>query len=186
MGLGVVGVMRQRTAEAGLRGRQVAPALQGDAQVVVGLGIVGIQLQCPAVAGHGLVEPLEFLVGGAEIGVEGSRVGIQLDGPADVLDRDLMLVDLRADDAQQVPGVGIAGIGLEDLAVNLLGLLELARPMKGDGLGKGFRNRGHGNLRTRREDGAHRMIRLDRKNLPVDVPGSLQPAALMVLDRNRE
>ena len=114
--------MLERTAEAGLRGRHVAPALQGDAQVVMGLGVVGIQLQCPAVAGHGLVDPLELLIGGAQVGVEGGRVGIQLDGPADVLDRYLMVIDLRADDTQQVPGVGIAGIGLQDLAVNLLGL----------------------------------------------------------------
>ena len=30
------------------------------------------------------------------------------------------------------------------------------------------------------------MIRLDRENLPVDLLGSLQPAGLMVLDRNRQ
>ena len=30
------------------------------------------------------------------------------------------------------------------------------------------------------------MIRLDRENLPIDLLGSLQPAGLMVLDRNRQ
>ena len=30
------------------------------------------------------------------------------------------------------------------------------------------------------------MIRLDRENLPVDLLGSLEPAGLMVLDRNRQ
>ena len=30
------------------------------------------------------------------------------------------------------------------------------------------------------------LIRLDRENLPVDLLGSLQPAGLMVLDRNRQ
>ena len=30
------------------------------------------------------------------------------------------------------------------------------------------------------------MIRLDRENLPIDLLGGLQPAGLMVLDRNRQ
>ena len=127
MGLGVVGVMCQSPAEAGLRGCQIAPPLEGDSQVAMGLGVVGIQFQCPPVAGHGLVELLELLIGRAEIGVEDRRIGIQLDGPADVLDGSLILIDLRGDDAQQVPGVGILRLDLEDLAVDMFGLLELAR-----------------------------------------------------------
>ena len=50
----------------------------------------------------------------------------------------LVVIDLRANDTQEVPGIGIPRIGLEDLTVDLLGLLELAGAMASDGLDEGF------------------------------------------------
>ena len=61
MGLGIVGLERDRPAVGG--DRLVEPALvaQGVAQVVVGLGILGPKRDRPAMRGDRLVEPALFL-----------------------------------------------------------------------------------------------------------------------------
>ena len=45
---------------------------------------------------------------------------------ADALDGEGERSDLAGNDAEQVPGVGVLGIGLEDLPVDVLGLLQAA------------------------------------------------------------
>jgi hypothetical protein len=60
------------------------------------------------------------------IEVEGGDVGPQGEGPADVLPGEVRLPALGGEDAEQVPGIGVGGIGVQDLAVEAFRLVVVA------------------------------------------------------------
>ena len=62
------------------------------------------------------------------------------DGLADQVDGDFRLADLVGHDAQQIQGVGLARLLLEHLAIEGLGLLQIAGLMKLEGLVRVARN----------------------------------------------
>ena len=74
-----------------------------------------------------------------------ARPGIQAQGVANRRDGWAVLSHLVGKHAQQMVGVGVIGIRLQDLAVQALGLRQIARLMIMQGLGECFRNGGHGN-----------------------------------------
>ncbi len=81
----------------------------------------------------GLVEPPEPAEGNAEVAAEGALVGIERDSPRDPLDGLAVAAALVGDDAEQVPGPGVVGLGFERGAVERLGLIEPPRLVQADG-----------------------------------------------------
>ena len=67
-------------------------------------------------------------------------IGLHADGHLDVLDCLLALAHLLSDDAEQVQGIGMVGIGLKDLAVDHLGLPQVAGLVRLPCQRQGFEN----------------------------------------------
>ena len=89
-----------------------------------------VQLQSSLIAGPGLGSPAQSPVGFAKITVIKRLHAIHGDGLADAGDGRLMLTGLVSDEPQQVQGVGMSRIPPQDLAIELLGLRQLARLVK--------------------------------------------------------
>jgi hypothetical protein len=134
------------------------------------LGIVGLQLQCPAVAGNGFVQLPLLLQCIAEVAVRLGIVRLQLQCPV-------------------VAGQGFGNpaqgaIRFPQVVVKRSRIpVQLDRPS----------NVLDGHLVLADLVGNHAekmnrvgLIRLGLQNLPIDPLGSLQPAGLMVPDRNRQ
>ena len=65
--------------------------------------------------------------------MKGGLVSLELDRPPNVLDGNFMLADLVGQHAEQMPRVNLVRLGGENLTINLLGRLQLARLMMLDG-----------------------------------------------------
>ena len=134
------------------------------------LGIVRLQLQCPAVAGGRFVRLPLVLQGIAQVVVRLGKVRLQFQCPAAIGDRCVQL-PLVPQCVAQVAMEGSLIPFQPDRPSNVLdGNLVLARLVSN-----------HAEKMPRIG-----MIRLDRENLPVNLLGGLQPAGLMMLDRNRQ
>ncbi len=136
----------------------------------MGLGIVRLQFQCPAAAGDRFVQLPLVLQHGAQVVVGLGIVGLQFQGPAAAGNRFGKPVQGTIRSSQVVVEGGRGPVQPDRPLDALDGGLVLAR------------------LRSNHAEKMERigMIRLDRENLPIDLLGSLQPTALMVLDRNRQ
>jgi hypothetical protein len=75
----------------------------------------------------GLPEPAERLKRHAQVRVEVGDDGVGLDRASDQRGRDLVLPDLVGDDAEEMEGVGLIRLVLQNAPVRLLGLREVAR-----------------------------------------------------------
>ncbi len=134
------------------------------------LGIVRLQFQCPPPAGDRFLQLPLVLEGIAQVVVRHGKVGLQFQCPAVAGDRFGNPVQGPISFPQIV--MEVDGVPAHaDRPSNVLdGKLVFARlesnhAQKVQGIG---------------------MIRLDRENLPIELLGSLQPTALMVLHRNRK
>ncbi len=86
-----------------------------------------------------------------EAGVEGGSGGMEMDGAADQFEGLGVMAGLGEEEAEEVKGVGVVGIGGEDFLVDGLGVAEAAGLVmlegEGEGLGEsevGFCGVGHG------------------------------------------
>jgi hypothetical protein len=119
---------------------QLPLLFQHIAQVDVGLGEVGAQLEGEPVTGGRLLQPAQVLKGAAQVAVGLDVVGPVPQGLPDVLHRLVAVAQLKGDDTEQVQGVGVLGVGLEDLQVDgpspqqVAGPVELHGPLEGDRL----------------------------------------------------
>ena len=117
--------------------------LEGNAQVVVRLGEVGFEADGFLIMAYRLGQPASRLQSITQIAVEGGIPRLERDRPADVLDRYIVLAHLVGDHAQQMPGVGMIRIHLQDLAIDRFGLLQVAQLMVLHCQGQSFGNRCH-------------------------------------------
>ena len=170
MRLGKVRLQFQCPAVAGDRFVQLPLLLQRIAQVVVCLGKVRLQFQCPAVAGDRFVQLPLVLQRIAQVVVCLGIVRLQFQCPAVAGDR----FGNPAQGTIRFPQVVMEGSRIPfqpDRPSNVFdGNLVLAHLVSN-----------HAEKMERIG-----LIRLDCENLPIDLLGSLQPAGLMVLDRNRQ
>jgi hypothetical protein len=90
---------------------------QDQSEVVGGFGRAWLQPQSGAAALGGAVEVAQSTVRLGQVGVIGSIRGVEGDGPADALGGLTVIALLMGDNAQQVQGVGVVGLGVEDIAV---------------------------------------------------------------------
>ncbi len=170
MCLGEVRLQLQPAAVAGDGFVQLPLVPQGIGQVIVRFGIAWSQGQCPPPAGDRFGQISLFLQGVAQVVVGLGVVRLQLQGPAVAGDRLGNPVQGAMRFPQVVMEEGHAALQ-GDRPLNVLdGKVVLARlesdqPQKMNGVG---------------------MIRLHLQDLPIDLLGRLQPAALMVPDRNRQ
>ncbi len=148
VGLGEARRQPHGLAQAGLGLRQPALAVQQGAEVIVGVGVVGLKPQGLAVARLGLGGPSEGREGQPQVAVEDGLPTVQAEGPADVPDRLLMAAGVVGGDAEQVPGVGVAGVRPEHLAVDLLGPPQVARLVVPDRRRQGLVDGRHGAFLT--------------------------------------
>ena len=81
--------------------------------------------------------------------VEHAVSGIGGDGLRDELRRLLLPVFLVGEHPEEVQRVGVAGVRLQDLAINFLGFIEAARLVKLVRLAEGVRGGGAGGRRAR-------------------------------------
>ncbi len=88
--------------------------------------MIRVEAQRAAVAGHRMVQLAQALVGQAEVGVIRGLAGIAEHGPLDGVDGRLVVAPLERNHADQMQGLGVVGLGLEDLPVDLLRLLKPA------------------------------------------------------------
>ena len=106
-------------------------------EVVVAFGVVGLESEGVAIGGNGVVE---FALGGedlSKVGVVGGDGGAEGDGLADEVFGGGVLIGLVGEDAEHVEGVGVPGVGCENLAVKALGFGELAGFVEAEGAGEG-------------------------------------------------
>ena len=101
-----------------------------DGQVVMGGGIVGDITQCLAEAGRGLGCLTQCLESGAEVEVIKGRLGIQGQCLANPCHGLIRVAALRGNHAKQVMGIGMVGVGLENLPIKMLGHLQVAGVVK--------------------------------------------------------
>jgi hypothetical protein len=100
----------------------------------MGIGEIGIELGRPGKPGQGIARLPEALRRDAVIVVVLRRVGRMLQGLFDERFRGPGFAPLQGDDAQEMPGLGRARIGLED---RLLGVVEATGAVLFQGLVKG-------------------------------------------------
>src|SRR5262249_50338154 len=73
------------------------------------------------------------LQGGAEVPGGLGEVGPVPEGPPDGLDRQVGAAELQCEHAEQVVGVRVLGVGLEDLPIEGPGPVEVASPVEPQG-----------------------------------------------------
>ncbi|MCX7153418.1 MAG: hypothetical protein NT115_13100 [Proteobacteria bacterium] len=131
-GIGKPGVERNGPIVTFDRLVRLLQVAQGVAAVHMGRGIARIELE-------GLVEavdcsalPAEDMQCVAEVVVGRGIVRIDCNGPADQVGRTCEVIGLRGNYAQGMQGVGMAGLYLEDLPIDLICLGQLPLLMQGD------------------------------------------------------
>lgn len=105
-------------------------------EVELGFHIIGLELDGAAKRLDGGGELATAFEDAAEVGVALGIVGIELEGLVQAGDREVDLVLIEGEPAEEVPGGDVGGIGGEELAVEVLGLGELAGLMGGEGEGE--------------------------------------------------
>ena len=200
--LGIVRLQFQCPAAAGNRLVQLPLVLPRIAQVVVCLGKVRPQLQRPAVTGDCFVQLPQVLQRDTQVLVRLGVVRLQFRGPAEADDRFLRLSLVLQRKAQVIVRLGIVRLQfhctvetcdrLGDLAQGTIRFPQVAMegrrgPVQSDGTSYAL----HGRLVLARLMGDHAqkmhrigLIRIEREDLPINLLGRLQPARLMVLDRD--
>ena len=125
-GHGEVRLEPQRLAELG--DGLLGPALgeQTRPRLLAASAIVRLEPQGGAAAVGGAVELAQAAVGFGQVGVVGGLAGVAGDGPADQLGGAAVVALLQGDDAEQVQGVGVLGLGCQDVAVQPGRFLEAA------------------------------------------------------------
>jgi hypothetical protein len=103
--------------------------LQRAAQVDVKVGIAGIQLDGTSVAANRRLELALHLPNAAEIIVKRLIPRVQLDRSADKVGRRVVLSTLCCNGPQEMQRIGLLGIDLQYLSIELLGMLQLAGPV---------------------------------------------------------
>ena len=107
------------------------------------LGIGGFELDRPAVAVRGLIQVAERLIDQPEISLDDRGGRVECGGLADVFQGRLVLAHLMSDQTEQVQCIDLGRIGLENLPINLLGLLQIAGLVRFDGECQRFGNGVH-------------------------------------------
>ncbi len=143
VGIDVIGPECHGAMETGSRVLQPSLVLESDAQVVVHLRELRLKLQSTLEVSDRFVQASHFLIDDADIAVKGSRQRVQLDGSANVLDGRVMPAGPVGKFAEQMERVGVVGIDLQDLPVNLFRLLEIAGLMVLQSLRECFGNGWH-------------------------------------------
>ena len=101
-------------------------------------GRAGFALDRGAATGFGLLGLTQRQVDFGQMVMKGGRLRIELDGAGDVLQRLGMTAAGVLDETQQVPGVGVALVELEDLAIDAFGLAQVAGLVRLDRRVQGF------------------------------------------------
>ena len=124
---GVVGFEAEGLLILGHRFRQLALILKGNAQVVVRLGVIGFEAEGLLILGHRFRQLTLALECNPQVAVK-SRIGRPYpDRLTDVLDRQVILAHLTGNHPQQMQSISMVGVHLQNLPVNRLGLLQIAR-----------------------------------------------------------
>ena len=118
-----------RLLQAGHRFRELALKPESVAQVVVRLGIVRLEVYCLPITSHGFFQLPERLQGGPQVAMRLGKVRPCPQGRADVFDGQIMPANLMGDHAEQVQGIDMARLRLQNLPVKLLRLAQVARLM---------------------------------------------------------
>jgi hypothetical protein len=133
--------MFDRLVEAGHGIVKLLLLLEHAPEVEMCLGTPGFEFDGPSQAEDGLIKLPALLQNHAKMHVRGGVGGVKLDGAAKVRGGLLVAPGLAAENAEQVEGVEVLWIALQDQAVKLLGLWKAVGlvVLKGEfeGLGKG-------------------------------------------------
>ena len=143
VGLGQVGLHDDCPAEASGGPVEFVQGPGGNAQVIVILGPVGPLPDGLLVAGQGFGQVALAPVGFASRVVEVALRGVGFDREVDVFQGAPVVALLEGGHPGHVQGVGMARLGGQDPAVDLLGQVEPTGLVVRHGDRKGFGNRGH-------------------------------------------
>ena len=99
---------------------------------------VGFQLRACQTAGLGQPKLAERAMHFGQVLMKARLATVERDRALDRFQRHGELPAGVGHQSQQVPGVGIAGVGFKHLAVQALGLCQVAGPMTGDGRVENF------------------------------------------------
>ena len=129
-GLGVPGPALQCAAVAGDRVFQPTGSLQRIAEIVVGLGVAGIELQGASKTGRRVVRVVERQKHGAEAVVEGRLSILDTNRGGNQFVCPMMVATLMGDQARQMQGIGMVGIGPKNPIVESRGLVQASLLME--------------------------------------------------------
>ena len=125
IGVGIIGLQTHGLLEAADRLVEAALIAQGNAEVVVRRGKIRPQLQGLVVMGNRLVELALIAQSHRQIAVRGGKRWIQAQSLLDVNDRQVVLANLLSDHTEEMQGIGVARIDLQNLAIEHLGLVQI-------------------------------------------------------------
>lgn len=86
-----------------------------------------------AIGGDGVWRSIEEGEREAEVGVEDGVLRLEMKGLLNLFEASGGIALLGGDEAEEVEEIGVIGLGLEELAVLVGGLIESTGPMMGDG-----------------------------------------------------
>ena len=126
---GVVGFEAQGRLIMRHRFNQLTIFLKGNAQVAVRIGEVGLEAQGRLILGYCVCQLSLSLQSIAQVVMKGRFGGSNSDRLVDVLDRLIHFASLTGHHPQQMKGIGIAGVHLQDLPRDRFRLLQVAQLM---------------------------------------------------------
>ncbi len=136
--------------------------LQQHPQIVVRFGIVRLETHGLAVAGHRIGWLVECAVDFAERSLEAWATALKANCGANELQGRVVLSDLEGQQAQQMQGVRVSRVSLEYLAIELLGLPQVAGVVAVDRSLQGLGNCFHREFAHFRPPLAHQSIHICR------------------------
>ena len=161
MGLGKIGFEQQSLPQTGDGLVQPAQFIEREPQVAVRLRIVGLEFQGSLPASHRLVQ-LALSTKDYAQAVQGLGIGrLHAQDFTDVREGQVVPADLVGENAEAVQRIGVSWIGLQDLPIDLFGLLQMARVVVLQGQGVRLGNGGHRVLPSCPAQG------IDKNNFPI-------------------
>jgi hypothetical protein len=126
VGFGIARVKLERRAITGLGFRQLALVAKDIAKVIVRIGEIRLEADRRAQAGFSLFQLALLTQDIAEVAVRRGEIRHQAKCLANVLHRQVVAASLHRKKAEQMPGIGLTGIRLQNAAVEALRQAQLA------------------------------------------------------------
>jgi hypothetical protein len=131
--LGGVGVGLGRSFIGAPRRPGSARAQQGVPESELRARLVGAQVRGPLASGNGALAVAHGREHTGQVGMKGGELGVDLDRASDQANRFLRRALVVACEAEQMQGVGVVGLGLQDIPADRRRLVVASRLLALDG-----------------------------------------------------